>query len=287
VRAGDGHVYERWAIEKWLAENDNRSPLTNSIIDARLVSPDMQHPAIPSTESETVSDQVSDLTTHKDSDRSDNVTPASHSVWQPASTVMGRLQKLFRAKNPPREPASAAATPETRPLNTKKAKDAEVDAEAAIVEAVDMSAKSGAGKQGMTLSVEVAFHQAMPLASDLFGELEAPTDAAQETAMGLQHRSSIGGRQEQILPGNRDSQGPGEAVVSATSLPPMSVLSGWHDASMPQVCRMTGPSVNYKCLESGCDLTVPSACRCQRHLGSESMLRLRKAPRWKGGSSGR
>ena len=68
-----------------------------------------------------------------------------------------------------RASASAAATPETRPLNTKKAKDAEVDAEAAIVEAVDMSAKSGAGKQGMTLSVEVAFHQAMPLASDLFG----------------------------------------------------------------------------------------------------------------------
>eukprot|EP00960_Hanusia_phi_P040851 754694-Hanusia_phi.AAC.1 len=53
VRAKDGHVYERWAIEKWyqlvaselfidpdccrLAENNNRSPLTNVTIDPTLV----------------------------------------------------------------------------------------------------------------------------------------------------------------------------------------------------------------------------------------------------------
>jgi len=36
VRAGDGKVYERWAIEKWLKENANRSPLTNVIIDPKL-----------------------------------------------------------------------------------------------------------------------------------------------------------------------------------------------------------------------------------------------------------
>jgi hypothetical protein len=32
VRAKDGHIYEKWAIEKWLRENKNRSPLTNVII---------------------------------------------------------------------------------------------------------------------------------------------------------------------------------------------------------------------------------------------------------------
>ena len=36
VRAKDGHVYERWAIEKWLSENGNRSSLTNQIIDPTL-----------------------------------------------------------------------------------------------------------------------------------------------------------------------------------------------------------------------------------------------------------
>jgi hypothetical protein len=36
VRAGDGNVYERWAIKKWLEENGNRSPLTNVIISAVL-----------------------------------------------------------------------------------------------------------------------------------------------------------------------------------------------------------------------------------------------------------
>lgn len=36
VRAGDGKVYERWAIEKWLKENANRSPLTNVKIDPKL-----------------------------------------------------------------------------------------------------------------------------------------------------------------------------------------------------------------------------------------------------------
>lgn len=37
VRAGDGKVYERWAIEKWLKENGNRSPLTNVVIDPKLI----------------------------------------------------------------------------------------------------------------------------------------------------------------------------------------------------------------------------------------------------------
>eukprot|EP00286_Rhodomonas_abbreviata_P007359 CAMPEP_0181317028 /NCGR_PEP_ID=MMETSP1101-20121128/16210_1 /TAXON_ID=46948 /ORGANISM="Rhodomonas abbreviata, Strain Caron Lab Isolate" /LENGTH=323 /DNA_ID=CAMNT_0023424315 /DNA_START=370 /DNA_END=1337 /DNA_ORIENTATION=- len=37
VRAGDGKVYERWAIAKWLEENGNRSPLTNVVIDPTLV----------------------------------------------------------------------------------------------------------------------------------------------------------------------------------------------------------------------------------------------------------
>jgi hypothetical protein len=32
VRAGDGKVYEKWAIKKWLEENNNRSPLTNCVI---------------------------------------------------------------------------------------------------------------------------------------------------------------------------------------------------------------------------------------------------------------
>ena len=32
VRAGDGKVYEKWAIKKWLEENNNRSPLTNTNI---------------------------------------------------------------------------------------------------------------------------------------------------------------------------------------------------------------------------------------------------------------
>jgi hypothetical protein len=36
VRAMDGKVYERWAIEKWLAENNNRSPLTNVVIGSTL-----------------------------------------------------------------------------------------------------------------------------------------------------------------------------------------------------------------------------------------------------------
>jgi hypothetical protein len=36
VRAGDGNVYERWAIKKWLEENGNRSPLTNVIISPEL-----------------------------------------------------------------------------------------------------------------------------------------------------------------------------------------------------------------------------------------------------------
>ena len=36
VRAGDGNVYERWAIKKWLAENGNRSPLTNVVITPEL-----------------------------------------------------------------------------------------------------------------------------------------------------------------------------------------------------------------------------------------------------------
>lgn len=36
VRAGDGNVYERWAIKKWLEENGNRSPLTNVIISSVL-----------------------------------------------------------------------------------------------------------------------------------------------------------------------------------------------------------------------------------------------------------
>ena len=36
VRAGDGNVYERWAIKKWLEENGNRSPLTNVIISSEL-----------------------------------------------------------------------------------------------------------------------------------------------------------------------------------------------------------------------------------------------------------
>lgn len=26
---GDGHTYERWAIEKWLATHHGRSPMTN------------------------------------------------------------------------------------------------------------------------------------------------------------------------------------------------------------------------------------------------------------------
>ena len=37
VKAADGHIYERWAIERWLAENGNRSPLTNQVIDTTLV----------------------------------------------------------------------------------------------------------------------------------------------------------------------------------------------------------------------------------------------------------
>lgn len=37
VRAGDGKVYERWAIKKWLEENNNRSPLTNTNIGPTLV----------------------------------------------------------------------------------------------------------------------------------------------------------------------------------------------------------------------------------------------------------
>jgi hypothetical protein len=36
VRAGDGNVYERWAIKKWLEENGNRSPLTNVVITPEL-----------------------------------------------------------------------------------------------------------------------------------------------------------------------------------------------------------------------------------------------------------
>jgi hypothetical protein len=31
VKAADGHIYERWAIAKWLSENANRSPLTNQV----------------------------------------------------------------------------------------------------------------------------------------------------------------------------------------------------------------------------------------------------------------
>eukprot|EP00960_Hanusia_phi_P009864 287372-Hanusia_phi.AAC.7 len=37
VRAADGHIYEKWAIEKWLRENKNRSPLNNIIISPDLV----------------------------------------------------------------------------------------------------------------------------------------------------------------------------------------------------------------------------------------------------------
>jgi hypothetical protein len=37
VKAADGHIYERWAIEKWLSENGNRSPLTNQVIDPALI----------------------------------------------------------------------------------------------------------------------------------------------------------------------------------------------------------------------------------------------------------
>ena len=37
VKAADGHIYERWAIEKWLSENGNRSPLTNQIIAPDLI----------------------------------------------------------------------------------------------------------------------------------------------------------------------------------------------------------------------------------------------------------
>ena len=37
VKAADGHIYERWAIEKWLSENGNRSPLTNQVIAPDLV----------------------------------------------------------------------------------------------------------------------------------------------------------------------------------------------------------------------------------------------------------
>ncbi|EKX52126.1 hypothetical protein GUITHDRAFT_133858 [Guillardia theta CCMP2712] len=37
VRAADGHIYEKWAIEKWLRENKNRSPLNNIIISPELV----------------------------------------------------------------------------------------------------------------------------------------------------------------------------------------------------------------------------------------------------------
>jgi hypothetical protein len=63
VRAMDGKVYEKWAIEKWLAENNNRSPLTNVVIDPtltplsendegtvrgeRFVAPEMTSPAPP------------------------------------------------------------------------------------------------------------------------------------------------------------------------------------------------------------------------------------------------
>eukprot|EP00286_Rhodomonas_abbreviata_P014640 CAMPEP_0181331360 /NCGR_PEP_ID=MMETSP1101-20121128/24454_1 /TAXON_ID=46948 /ORGANISM="Rhodomonas abbreviata, Strain Caron Lab Isolate" /LENGTH=555 /DNA_ID=CAMNT_0023440803 /DNA_START=44 /DNA_END=1711 /DNA_ORIENTATION=- len=36
VRAGDGNVYERWAIEKWLASNNNCSPLTMCRISPEL-----------------------------------------------------------------------------------------------------------------------------------------------------------------------------------------------------------------------------------------------------------
>ncbi|KAJ1492074.1 hypothetical protein T484DRAFT_1772624 [Baffinella frigidus] len=36
VRAGDGKVYECWAIKKWLAENGNRSPLTNVVVSSVL-----------------------------------------------------------------------------------------------------------------------------------------------------------------------------------------------------------------------------------------------------------
>ena len=36
VRAQDGHIYERWAIEKWLRENNNRSPLNNITISPEL-----------------------------------------------------------------------------------------------------------------------------------------------------------------------------------------------------------------------------------------------------------
>ena len=36
VRAGDGKVYEKWAIKKWLEENNNRSPLTNTNIGPTL-----------------------------------------------------------------------------------------------------------------------------------------------------------------------------------------------------------------------------------------------------------
>jgi len=37
VKAADGHIYERWAIAKWLSENGNRSPLTNQVIASTLV----------------------------------------------------------------------------------------------------------------------------------------------------------------------------------------------------------------------------------------------------------
>lgn len=36
VRASDGHIYEKWAIEKWLKENNCRSPLTNVQISPAL-----------------------------------------------------------------------------------------------------------------------------------------------------------------------------------------------------------------------------------------------------------
>jgi hypothetical protein len=45
ARAQDGHTYEKWAIEKWLRENKNRSPLTNVIISPELtLLTDADHP---------------------------------------------------------------------------------------------------------------------------------------------------------------------------------------------------------------------------------------------------